>query len=371
MREINQAWKKYIPLCISLFLLFLAVRYWDSAVNLFALALDAATPLLLGLVLAYLLNIIMSFYEKVLLKKLNGKSYQRVIAILLSFVTLVVILGGVINLVLPELVKSIKQILSSIPGALSRLEHYISNNEDLMAVIGQLDLSSDKVMQHFSKISDVLIAGLNGVMGSFVSIISMTVSMIVTIALAAIFAVYLLSGKEKLKNQCRILLATYAPKKLSKVKYFYHTLDESFHNFIVGQCTEALILGSLCMIGMAVIGLPYAFMIGTLIGVTALIPIAGAYIGGGIGALLIVMVSPVKALVFLIFLVLLQQIEGNLIYPRVVGKSIGLPAIWVLTAITVGGGVSGIVGMLVAVPLASACYRMVRDDVGRRKKVTK
>ena len=135
---------------------------------------------------------------------------------------------------------------------------------------------------------------------------------------------------------------------------------------MVGQCTEAVILGLLCMAGMLLLGFPYATMVGTFIGFTALIPVAGAYIGAGVGAFMIFTVSPVKALLFLLFIAVLQQLEGNLIYPRVVGASIGLPGVWVLAAVTVGGGVLGVAGMLLAVPLAAAAYQMLREDVRRR-----
>ena len=142
-------------------------------------------------------------------------------------------------------------------------------------------------------------------------------------------------------------------------------LNDSFSRYIVGQCVEAVILGTLCTLGMLVLRLPYATMVGTLIAFTALIPVAGAYIGGAVGALMVFSVSPVKALIFLIFLVILQQVEGNLIYPRVVGSSLGLPAIWVLAAVTVGGGIMGIAGMLLGVPVAAALYRLLKEDVNK------
>jgi len=147
-------------------------------------------------------------------------------------------------------------------------------------------------------------------------------------------------------------------------------MNKSFHNFIVGQCTEAVILGSLCMVGMWVLRFPYAVMIGVLIGFTALIPIAGAYIGAGVGAFMIFTVSPFKAVLFLVFIVVLQQLEGNLIYPRVVGNSIGLPGIWVLAAITIGGGILGIGGMLLAVPLTATIYKLLREDIYARRRAT-
>ena len=148
-----------------------------------------------------------------------------------------------------------------------------------------------------------------------------------------------------------------------KIEHVAKVLDHCFHRYIVGQCTEAVILGLLCTLGMSILRLPYATMISALIAFTALIPIAGAYIGAGVGAFLILMVSPIQALTFLIFIVVLQQLEGNLIYPKVVGDSIGLPGIWVLAAVTVGGGVLGIGGMLLGVPLAAAAYQLVQEDI--------
>ena len=157
------------------------------------------------------------------------------------------------------------------------------------------------------------------------------------------------------------------PNWYHKFCYVLGVLDDCFHRYVVGQCIEAVILGSLCMLGMLLFGFPYATMVGALVGATALIPIAGAYIGAGVGAILILTVSPVEAILFLLFIIILQQIEGNLIYPRVVGTKLGLPALWVLAAITVGGNVMGIGGMLLAVPLTTAIYRLVRADVQKRE----
>ena len=163
------------------------------------------------------------------------------------------------------------------------------------------------------------------------------------------------------------MLRTYLkPSWYSRLVYFLQTLNTCFHRFIVGQCTEAVILGLLCIAGMLLFRFPYATMVGTLIGFTALIPVAGAYIGAGVGAFMIFTVSPVQTLLFLLFIVILQQLEGNLIYPRVVGSSIGLPGIWVLAAVTIGGGLLGIFGMLLAVPLTATLYQILRADVKKR-----
>ena len=183
-----------------------------------------------------------------------------------------------------------------------------------------------------------------------------------------IFSLYVLLDKEGLGRRCKTLISTYFSKASDKIFYVAKVLDESFHSFIVGQCLEAVVLGTLCVIGMLIFRFPYAVMIGVFIGFTALIPVAGAYIGAAVGAIMILTVSPIQAVEFLIFIVVLQQLEGNLIYPKVVGKTIGLPGIWVLTAVTVGGGVLGVGGMLLAVPLFAAGYRLIREDISRRKQ---
>ena len=210
----------------------------------------------------------------------------------------------------------------------------------------------------------MLTQGVGGAVNVIVSAVSSVISGVVTFFMALIFSIYLLLGKEKLGGQLNKLMEKYLKKPVERrVRYVVGIVNDCFHRYIVGQCTEAVILGVLCMLGMLLIRLPYATMIGALVGFTALIPVAGAYIGAFVGAFMIVTVSPVKALIFLVFIVVLQQLEGNLIYPRVVGSSLGLPAIWVLAAVTVGGGVLGIPGMLLGVPLTAAAYRLIRNDV--------
>ena len=202
-----------------------------------------------------------------------------------------------------------------------------------------------------------------------VTAVSGVFSTVVTLFLALVFAIYLLIGKEKLAGQfVRVSRAYLGEMVTDRALYVLRVLDDSFHSFIVGQCTEALILGALCFLGMMVFGFSNALTISVMVGFTALIPIAGAYIAAVAGAFMLFVESPLSALLFLIFLVVLQQIEGNVIFPRVVGESIGLPGVWVLAAVTVGGGVMGIPGMLIGVPLASAVYRLLGRDVSAREQ---
>ena len=211
-----------------------------------------------------------------------------------------------------------------------------------------------------------VIGGVGGAVDSIVNAVSSMFSVLVNIAIGLIFSLYVLLDKEGLAKRAKRLISTYLSKPSKKIFYTLEVLDESFHSFIVGQCIEAVVLGLLCIVGMLLLRFPYAVMIGVFIGFTALIPIAGAYIGAAVGAVMILTVSPLQALQFLVFVVILQQLEGNLIYPKVVGQSIGLPGIWVLTAITIGGGVLGVGGMLLAVPLFAAGYRLLREDLARR-----
>ena len=186
---------------------------------------------------------------------------------------------------------------------------------------------------------------------------------------AVIFALYLLFGKETLIGQLRRLCNRYiGPGFTLRLEYITRVFNTKFQSFIIGQCLEAIILGVLCTLGMTLFRFPYALMVGATIAATALIPILGAYLGAGIGAFMIFTENPLQALGFLVFIIVLQQLEGNLIYPRTVGSSIGLPGIWVIAAVTVGGGFAGIPGMLVGVPLTASIYQFVCDDIHRSER---
>ena len=242
---------------------------------------------------------------------------------------------------------------------LARVEQWGVIPENIIDLLESIDWQS--------RISQI-VSGVSDVVGVVFSAVSSVFSGIVTGLLAVIFSVYLLTGKERLKGQWDRVTARYLPQVWrDRLQYVLETLDDCFHKYIVGQCMEAVVLGVLCMIGMGILRLPYAPMVGALMAFTALIPVAGAWIGAGVGAFMILTVSPVQALVFLIFIVILQQLENNLIYPKVVGTSIGLPGIWVLAAVTVGGGLLGVGGMLLGVPITAAVYRIVGDDVRRKE----
>lgn len=368
--------KKHSSLLIGIFILYLVIRYWDGAVSLLALAFSAATPLIVGAVIAYILNILMSFFERLYFPKSKSRAVigsRRIVCMLLAFLSLIGIVALIIGIVVPELVNCIKHLFAEVPAAVMDLLEYLEQNEALAQYVIVVE---EYLAENFSGMEDKLVSGaqsllsgVGGFMGSVALAVGSVFSAVVTLLVAVIFSIYILLGKEKLGAQVRKLISTYCKKRSKKIFYVADVLDDSFHHFIVGQCTEAVVLGVLCMVGMWIFRFPYAMMIGVLIGFTALIPIAGAYIGAGVGAFMMLTESPLTAVLFLIFIVVLQQLEGNLIYPRVVGSSIGLPGIWVLAAITVGGGLMGVAGMLLAVPVTAAVYKLIQTDVRRRNYV--
>ncbi len=349
----------------SIFLLYLAIHYWPSISGLIQTLLGAAFPLVLGCILAYVLNILMSFYERTILSPFKDKRGCSLISLVAAIVSLLAIVVALISLVIPELVACIQLLISQLPSALDWLVDYISSldfvSKDLIATLEGIDWKS--------KIGDVfhiVTSGIGSVVDVVITTLSSLMSGLITLLMALIFSFYLLLGRKRLAAQSTRVLRHYMrPHHYEKLMYVLQVLNNSFHRYITGQCIEAVILGTLCALGMLALRLPYATMIGALVGFTALIPIAGAYIGAGVGAFMILMSSPLKALIFLVFLCLLQQVEGNLIYPKVVGSSLGLPGIWVLAAVTVGGGVMGIPGMLLGVPLASALYTLLRNDLNK------
>jgi predicted PurR-regulated permease PerM len=276
-------------------------------------------------------------------------------------------------MIIPELVECVKLLVDKLPGAIETAYNWLDARFDMSYLMseGSSYIQNGNIDWQgiIGKAGDWLLTGVGGAMGSIFPIVTSVFSWIVTLVVAIVFSIYLLLGKEQIGGQFGRLLESYLHTRLAfRVRYVVRVIDSSFHSFIVGQCVEAVVLGCLCIIGMLIFNFPYATMIGCLVGFTALIPVAGAYIGAAVGAFMIFTVDPLKAVFFVIFLVVLQQLEGNLIYPRVVGASIGLPGVWVLAAVTIGGGVLGVGGMLLGVPLAAAVYQLLRNDVARREK---
>lgn len=359
-------WKSCFKVGISIFVLFLCIHYWSNVAGLFGALIGAAAPLLIGCVIAYLVNILMSFYEKHYFPKSKKRFFiksRRPVCMLGAILTLVLVAFLIFKLIVPELFSCVQVILSNIPEAIGKCISYLQNAnilpDDILGSLSAIDWRSKT-----EELIALFTSGIGNVTGIVVGVVSSVFSGVVTAIVSVIFSIYLLSGKEKVGGQIIRLMQRYIKERwYKKIMHVLTTMHDCFRRYIIGQCTEAVILGLLCTLGMWLLKIPYAPMIGALIAFTALIPIAGGYIGAGVGAFMILTESPMKALIFLIFIIILQQLEGNLIYPRVVGSSMGLPGIWVLAAVTIGGGIMGIFGMLLGVPLAATVYRLLREDV--------
>jgi len=368
--ELNDTKQKaFVKTIVAAGIILLIVLNFTQAIGIIKNIYKIIYPLLLGAGIAFVLNIPVSKYEKVFFPGSKNKwiiKMRRGACIILSILTITVIILIFISILIPQLSKSISLLSAGLPTIYNRFVEWIDQYTDKLPMLQQ------KLEEFSMDRSKALGKGLN-LFGNWIwgtaSLMSIIFSKLTNLLIAFIFSIYILFGKEKVKKQFDKLLSVYV--KGDKKEKLYECLqiaNESFTDFFVGQCKEALILGLLCTIGMIIFRFPYATTIGSVIGLTALIPMLGAYLGAAIGFLLIVMINPLKAVLFLVFIIILQQVEGNLIYPKVVGESIGLPGIWVFAAIIIGGGFMGITGILIGVPAASTVYKLLRRFVNKRLK---
>ncbi len=332
------------------------------------------TPILLGLALAFILNVLMFQVETRLFAPLNRRftkiwpKFRRPLCILLTFIIILGIFTLILLIIIPQLVNTITNLTNNIPPFFNQLQIEIQKLSTKYPGIGEY-FSSLSV--NWSSISEMLatygrqLASL--LVGSTVAVTANVFKGAITSILSLVIAINILAQKEKLQSQLKRALFAYLPiKAYTKTVKICRLTNRTFSNFIAGQVTEACILGTLCFIGMCIFRFPYALLISVLVVFMALIPIIGAFFSVLIGALLILTSSPITALWFILYFVILQQIEGNLIYPRVVGSKIGLPALWVLVAVTIGGNAFGVIGMLINIPLCSVLYVLLRENVNKR-----
>jgi len=366
---------------VCLFVLYIAflivlVIYSKSILAGLRMVLSIFSPFIIGGVIAFILNLPMNVIEKKWFKNWNGKTankLKRPLSIALSILLVAAILGLVVLAVVPQLRDTIVSLSEQVPvfinNTLTQLEKLLKNNPNLLNELEKIKEIEIDWKNITLGTGSFLSSGLQNVVTSTVNVAGHIIGGIANGFIAFVFSIYILSQKEKLGRQGSMLLKAYLPAKFfGNVQEVLHRLYMNFSSFICGQCLEAVILGLMFVVAMSIFGMPYAVMVGTLIAFTALIPIVGAFIGCGIGAFMILIEDPTKALWFLILFLILQQIEGNLIYPRVVGNSVGLPSIWVLMAVSVGGSLFGVAGMLVFIPLTSTVYSLIRDDVKHRNR---
>lgn len=371
MKEEKISYIQLIKLIVIGIVVYSLLQHLNVVLDLIDMVLGFLAPFILGFAMAFVLNVIMIRFEKGIFMITKKKpKYTRPLSIMLSIVSVILVLLFVGFLVIPEVAKTISVSMKEVPVFFEQLQHWVLDNKDMFPQlsdwISDLQIDWDSLSKSIFQVAKV---GFSGVLDSTVSVISSLISGIFNFIVAFVFAGYILMNKETLKKQTKMLLQAYIQNdKVDKIMHVGRKSREIFSNFVVGQCIEAIILGALCALGMTLLNLPYALMIGSLVGVTALIPILGAFIGGGVGVFMIMMHDPMQAVIFLVFLLVLQQLEGDFIYPRVVGSSVGLPAIWVLLAVTIGGAISGILGMLLSVPVLSIIYVLLKEDTYKRLK---
>ncbi|MBP1743060.1 MAG: hypothetical protein H6Q58_38 [Firmicutes bacterium] len=362
--------KSLIKIIIGAGIVLLVVVYFSEALGIVKNIYGVISPLLLGAAIAYVLNILVAGYEKIYFPGSSSKRVadtRRGVCIILSILTVLGIILFFLGVVIPQFGRSIQILSAGFPALYNNLLEWANQHADQIPILQQklqeLDMDGAALMK---KVMDVVGSWAGGT----VSLMGSVFGKIFNWVLAIIFAIYLLFGMEDLGNQFSKLLRIYVKEdRRARFHEVMGTANETFSSYILGQCKEAVILGLLCTAGMLIFRFPYATVIGPVVGLTALIPMVGAYIGAGIGFLLIVMVDPFTSLMFLIFVLVLQQVEGNIIYPKVVGKSIGLPGIWVFAAIIIGGGLLGITGVILGVPIAATVYKLMSRTINERLKV--
>ncbi len=352
---------------------FALVLYWcllhpSQVGGILSGAFSLFAPFLIGFAIAFLVNVPLRLLEGQWDSHVKTPRGKRPICLVASLIIVTGIIFALFFIVVPALTESFANLAAQLPQYVRQLEALYVSLTELLAqhniVLPALDLDLEKIystaLNFFTQYGQALMDTTIGVTTSIVSVI-------VNFVLAFVFSLYLLAQKETFMRQSRKVVNALLPQPWANKTLEVATLtNKTFASFVTGQLTEAVILGSLCFLGMTIFRFPYAAVVSVLIGFCALIPIFGAIIGAVIGAFLILLVAPMKALWFLVFLIILQQLEGNLIYPRVVGKSVGLPGIWVLAAVTVGGNAFGLVGMLLSVPVCSVLYTLFREFVNYR-----
>lgn len=371
--DLNKKNMKNITLLIVFAVLFyVGVQRIESLAAGLSLLIGIIFPFILGGAIAFVLNIPMRFFENKLFARMKGKAarFKRPVCLVLSILFVVAVIQIVLLVVIPEVAATFSGISANIETAIPKLQKWamkiFEDNKQIEVWIGSLTFNWDKIIETGI---NFLRNGAGNVLNSTVSVAKTVINSLMNFFIGFVFACYILLQKEKLSVQIKKVMYAFLPEKAVKQVEKVASLSyRTFSNFVTGQCAEAVILGMMFFISMSIFRFPYALLIGVLIAFTALIPVFGAFIGCVLGTFLILVADPMKALLFLILFFVLQQIEGNLIYPHVVGGSVGLPSIWVLAAVSIGGSLMGVVGMLIFIPLTSVIYALFRETVYKRLK---
>lgn len=366
----NDDFKKRSPIfktIIFIGMVLLVVLNFGDVINILGKLYAVIAPLLIGAIMAFVLNILVVFYEKIYFPKSKDKiinKSRRGVCILLSILTIILVIIFFLNIVIPQVAKFITLLIKEFPTVYDKAVEWALKYSDNIPLIQER-------VKEFNMNGEEVLKRTLGLLGNWtlgtVTFVGSAFGAIVNLILAITFSIYILASKEDLKNKFEKLLKAFMKDNKRKRLYeILKTANETFSSYIIGQCKEAVILGILCTLGMVILRFPYANVIGPVIGMTALIPMIGAYIGAALGFLLIISIDWLQAILFLLFIVVLQQVEGNLIYPKVVGSSIGLPGIWVFAAVIAGGGLMGITGILFGVPLIATIYKLLSKTVNEK-----
>ena len=374
--ELSQTTVKRIRELIVFAALVVVILWkYEAVMGVMMFLWDILFPFILGGAIAFVINVPMSFLERKIFGEKETRSkktakFARPLSLILTLVLVVAVIVVVLFVLVPQLGETFASLGANIAAFLPQMREWISeftnNNEEIMSFVNQIQFDPDKII---SWAVGFVGTGAESVMSTTVSAVGTLISGFATFFIAFSFACYVLFQKEKLHVQSRKVLFAFLPKGRAEAALEICSLTyKTFSSFLTGQCVEAMILGSMFVVTMTVLKLPYALLIGIIIAFTALIPVFGGFIGCWIGIFMIFIVNPKQAIIFVIVFLVLQQIEGNLIYPHVVGGSVGLPSIWVLAAVSVGGSLMGIAGMLIFIPLVSVLYALFREIVYLRLK---
>ena len=371
MEEKNKIIIKYIFKTLVLLVLFTwALINFNLVYNFLNKIFSLLSPFLIGCIIAFLINIILKPIEKYYDKLFKNTSIKRPICLILSTILVIGIIFAIVFMMIPSLQESINEFIENLPSYTKEIETWWTN---IIVIAGKHNIVLPEYSLDSDKIINIVTSFINnegkGLITSTIGTASSIFSGIVNILLAFVFAMYLLIQKETVLKHLRNIINVLFKGKAKRILEIASLSNQIFTNFVSGQCIEAIIIGLLCFIGMMILNIPYPSAISVFVAATALIPVFGAWFGGGFGFLLIFLQNPTKAIGFIIFLLILQQVEGNLIYPKVVGKSVGLPGILVLMAVTIGGEAFGILGMLFSVPTCAILYSLYLEFM--KKKTTK
>ena len=370
--NINEKTKEILIIVTYAIVLIFALFNLNTLFNIISYIFKLIMPFIIGIAIAFILNILLKIletklYPKIFKKKTNrNEKLKRPICLISVMVIIVALMSFIIKLIIPELINTVEIFSENLPKYTEIIEDYLVEKEfdpeDIKMVTDTLNEVQKKatsfVMSNTDEIAERIFDMATKIIGYIINGI-----------VALVFALYILAQKEKFVRQVKKVMRAYLDKGIiEKIETVVGIINKAFYNFATGQFTEALIIGFLCFIGMIILRIPYAPTISVLIAFTALIPMFGAFIGTIIGAFLIMMIDPIKALIFVIFIIILQQFEGNLIYPKVVGKSVGLPGVWVLVSVTIGASIAGVVGMIISVPLCAILYGVFVNITNERLK---